>query len=94
VLEALQAGAAIVATGVDGIPEDLTHELDALLVAPGSSGELRRALRRAAEDASLRHRLGAAGRALYERRFAPAVATRSLGDFYQSLGLTPTRTAT
>jgi glycosyltransferase involved in cell wall biosynthesis len=89
VLEALQAGAAIVATGVDGIPEDLTHDVDALLVAPGDAHELRRALRRALEDDALRRRLGSAGRALYERRFAPAIVSRSLADFYSSLGLAP-----
>jgi glycosyltransferase involved in cell wall biosynthesis len=89
VLEALQAGAAIVSTSVDGIPEDLTHEVDALLVAPGSRDELRDALRRSVEDLSLRRRLGTQARALYERRFAPAVAAPAIGDFYRSLGLAP-----
>ena len=92
VLEALQAGAAIVSTSVDGIPEDLTHEVDALLVAAGSRDELRDALRRAVEDAALRRRLGTEARALYERRFAPAVAAPALGDFYRSLGLVPSTT--
>jgi glycosyltransferase involved in cell wall biosynthesis len=87
VLEALQVGAAIVSTSVDGIPEDLTHEVDALLVAPGSRDELRHALRRAIEDVSLRRRLGTQARTLYERRFAPAVVAPVLGDFYRSLGL-------
>lgn len=93
VLEALQVGAAIVSTSVDGIPEDLTHEVDALLVAPGSRDELRDALRRAVEDVFLRRRLGTQARALYERRFAPAVAAPALGDFYRSLGLDPTTTS-
>jgi glycosyltransferase involved in cell wall biosynthesis len=88
-LEAIQAGTAIVATGVDGIPEDLSHELDALLVAPGSRDELRDALRRVLEDVALRRRLGTAARALYERPFAPGVVARSLGTFYETLGLTP-----
>jgi glycosyltransferase involved in cell wall biosynthesis len=87
VLEALQAGAAIVSTGVDGIPEDLTHEVDALLVAPGSVGELGDALRRAVQDGPLRARLGTAARALYDRRFAPEVVSEALADFYASLGL-------
>jgi len=89
VLEALQAGAAVVSSGVDGIPEDLTHEVDALLVAPASALALRDAIRRLLEDDSLRARLGAAGRSLYERRFAPDVAARALGEFYASLGLSP-----
>jgi glycosyltransferase involved in cell wall biosynthesis len=92
VLEALQAGAAIVSTGVDGIPEDLTHERDALLVAPGSVDELRNALRRVLDDESLRIRLGREARVLHERRFAPDVVARSLGVLYRSLGLSPART--
>jgi glycosyltransferase involved in cell wall biosynthesis len=89
VLEALQAGAAIVSTGVDGIPEDLSHEVDALLVAPGSVPDLRDALARMLADDALRRRLAAAGRELYERRFAPDVVAPPLGEFYASLGLSP-----
>jgi glycosyltransferase involved in cell wall biosynthesis len=87
VLEALQAGAAIVSTDVDGIPEDLTHGVDALLVQPGSPTELRKALTQLLRDDALRRRLGAQARGLYERRFTPPVAARSLAGFYAVLGL-------
>jgi glycosyltransferase involved in cell wall biosynthesis len=87
VLEALQAGAAVVSTNVDGMPEDLTHDVDSLLVAPGSPGALRDAIRRLLGDEALRRRLGTQARVLYERRFSPAVAASSLAAFYAPLGL-------
>lgn len=86
VLEALQAGATIVSSAVDGMPEDLTHEHDALLVAPGSREALRDAFRRLVQDAELRERLARAGRATYERRFSPEVVGRALADFHAEIG--------
>jgi glycosyltransferase involved in cell wall biosynthesis len=87
VLEALQTGSAIVSTNVDGMPEDLTHEVDAILVSPGDPAELRDAMRRLLSEPDYRRELGARGRALYQRRFSPAVAARSLAAFYAPLGL-------
>lgn len=87
VLEALQAGCAIVSTDVDGMPEDLTHERDALLVPPSDAGALADALQRLLVDPGLRERLGAAGRATYEERFSPAAAAADLGAVYAELGL-------
>jgi glycosyltransferase involved in cell wall biosynthesis len=89
VLEALQVAAPIVASAIDGIPEDLTDEQDALLVAPGSVGELADALGRMLADAPLRERLGRAGRALYERRFTASRTAEELGRVYTALGLPP-----
>ncbi len=87
VLEALQAGCAIVSTDVDGLPEDLTDEQDALLVAPSDPAVLAAALERLIGDRGLRERLGAAARATYEARFSPAVAAADLGAVYAELGL-------
>jgi glycosyltransferase involved in cell wall biosynthesis len=87
VLEALQTGSAIVSTNVDGMPEDLTHEVDAILVSPGDPAELRNAMRRLLRDPDHRRELGARARALYQRRFSPAVAASSLAAFYAPLGL-------
>lgn len=87
VLEALQAGAPIVASAVDGIPEDLTNDRDALLVTPGAVDELSDALARVLGDEALRRRLAAAGRSLYERRFTAAAAAADAGRLYRSLGL-------
>ena len=87
VLEALQAGAAIVASGVDGIPEDLTDGHDALLVPPGDPAALQAAIGRLLGDPELRSRLGAAARSVYERRFSPPVVAAAIADLYGEFGL-------
>jgi glycosyltransferase involved in cell wall biosynthesis len=87
VLEALQVGAPIVASAVDGVPEDLKHERDALLVSPGSVSELCDALARMLADDELRRRLSRGARATYEARFTPELAAADLGGVYRRLGL-------
>jgi glycosyltransferase involved in cell wall biosynthesis len=86
-LEALQAGAAIVASGVDGIPEDVRHEHDALLVAPGDPAALGAAINRLLGDPKLRARLSAGARQTYEQRFSLAAMGRQLASLYAELGL-------
>jgi glycosyltransferase involved in cell wall biosynthesis len=89
VLEALQFSKPIIASAVDGIPEDLTDEQDALLVPPGDASSLSDALARMLADQPLRRRLSSCARALYERRFAPHAAADNQGRLYASLGLLP-----
>ncbi len=84
-LEALQAGAAIVASRVDGIPEDVSHEKDALLVEPGDDAGLSDAIGRLATDIALRSRLACAGKATFEGRFSAVALTRALGEVYSML---------
>jgi glycosyltransferase involved in cell wall biosynthesis len=91
VLEALQVGVPIVATAIDGIPEDLTHGHDSLLVPAGNAHALARTLATLLDDAALRGRLAAAARLTYERRFAPATLTRELASLYSEFGLRPAR---
>jgi glycosyltransferase involved in cell wall biosynthesis len=90
VLEALQFGVPIVSSAVDGMVEDLTDDVDGLLVETGSVDDLYRALKRLVGDAAMRARLGKAGAALYERRFSAEAATTALADFYAGLGVVPT----
>jgi glycosyltransferase involved in cell wall biosynthesis len=87
VLEALQAGAPIVSTDVDGMPEDLTHEHDALLVPPREPRALGDAIARLLADGDLRRRLSRNARATYEARFAPERAASDLARVYEGLGL-------
>lgn len=86
-IEALQFGVPVVSSAVDGMLEDLTDDVDSLLVAPGSVGELATALRRLAVDESTRERIGAAGRDLFERRFSVPAATSALASVYAKFGL-------
>jgi glycosyltransferase involved in cell wall biosynthesis len=84
--EALQAGVAVVASDCDGIPEDLAHERDALLVPPGESPALARALTALLGDASLRSRLARRAREIYLERFSAAGLTAALAGVYGELG--------
>jgi glycosyltransferase involved in cell wall biosynthesis len=53
-LEALQAGVAVVASAVDGIPEDVADGVNGLLVPPGDSAALASAIQRLLTDPALR----------------------------------------
>jgi glycosyltransferase involved in cell wall biosynthesis len=92
-LEALQAGDAIVTSGCDGIPEDVSDGESALVVPPGDAHALAGAIERLLGDEALRGRLGTNARALYERRFSAAGFTDSLDALYAELGFTPTSSA-
>src|SRR5262249_31536020 len=72
-LEALQAGAAVVASDVDGIPEDVKHGESALLVKPDSVTGLTQALTNLLSNPDLRLRLAGQGRKLFETRFSADV---------------------
>ncbi len=85
VLEALQAGVAIVASRCDGIPEDLSDGSDAVLVTPGAVDELRDALTELLGDERRRSGLAAAARATYEARFSAANFAATLGSIYGEL---------
>lgn len=84
-LEALQAGKAIVSSGVDGIPEDVDHESHALLVPPRNPVALADGLQRLLTDQSLRVRLGQAARHRYVERFSAGLVTRELGTLYETV---------
>jgi glycosyltransferase involved in cell wall biosynthesis len=84
-LEAMQSGVAVVASGVDGILEDVVSGVDALLVAPCDAAALAGALSRVLTDTALRARLAAAARGTFETRFAAASLVDAIGGLYQEL---------
>lgn len=61
-IEAMAAGTPVVASSLDGYQNVATHDVDALLVAPGDVDALSAALRRVLDDAALADRLQRAGR--------------------------------
>jgi glycosyltransferase involved in cell wall biosynthesis len=88
IVTAFSYGACVVShrANAEGIPE-LEHERNALL---GSSGEeLADAVVRALGDDGLRARLGAEGRATYERLFAPPVAVGRIREELGRIARTP-----
>jgi glycosyltransferase involved in cell wall biosynthesis len=86
-LEAMQAGVAVVASRVDGIPEDVTDGENAILVPPGNCGDLVRAISRLLTEPALRCRLGRHGRTTFESRFSAAAMTEGLAAAYAKLGI-------
>ena len=92
-LEALQAGCAVVASRVDGIPEDVADGGSALLVEPGDAGALAGALTRLLGDPDLRRRLAAGARRRFEERFSAGAFAAALGKVYADLGVVRSSTA-
>lgn len=91
VLEALQAGVAIVTSGIDGLPEDLEDGANALFVPADDGPALQAAITRLIDEPALRERLGAAARRRYEERFSAARMIAEIGAFYAELGVAPKR---
>lgn len=85
-LEALQAGVAVIACGVDGIPEDVTDGEDALLVPPADEQALAGALEKLIRDVPLRQKLAGAGKRTFEEKFSPAILEKALEKNYTELG--------
>jgi len=85
-LEALQAGVGVVASGVDGIPEDVTDGDSALLVSPGDAEGLAVALERVLTDPELRRRLARRARETFEARFSAGALADALKAVYAELG--------
>jgi glycosyltransferase involved in cell wall biosynthesis len=84
-IEAMQAGVAIVASRLDGIPEDLADGDNAILVSPGNPALLADGLRRVLMDQALRQRLGRRARQTFEGRFSADALTSALRRLYQEL---------
>ena len=68
-VEAAAAGLAVIAAQVGGIPEVVVDGETGLLVPPEDAAALAAAMTRVAADRGLRDRLGASGRARYQRQF-------------------------
>ncbi len=85
IAEAMACGRAVIATAAGGAAEIVDDRVDALAVPPGSVEALAAAIRRLAEDAELRARLGAAGRAKAERRFDRARLAAETAPVYRAL---------
>lgn len=87
-LEAMATRVPVVATRVGGIPEIVTHEESALLVAPGDVAAMAASLRRLLTDAALAQRLAARGAELIRERHAPEMRMRKLVAIYAGTGST------
>ena len=79
-------GAAVVASDIDGLPEDVTDNGSALLVPSGDPPALSRAIARLLNDPDLRARLGHRGHEIYTAQFSAEAFTNDLRSVYAELG--------
>ncbi len=84
-LEAMAAGAAVVASRIGGLPEAVVDGESGLLVEPADAGALAAAIDRLIGDPALRERLGAGARSGVEAFSAPAVVPRYEAAYEQAL---------
>jgi len=85
VFEYLAAGVPLVAARVGVVPEVLTDDVHAALVAGGDAGALASTLRALLEDAPRRARLAEAGRRLVVERYSGARLAAALESHYARL---------
>lgn len=69
ILEAMRAGLPVVSSDVGGCSESVADGETGFLVPAGAAEPLRAALRKLMDDPGLRRKMGAAGRARFEREF-------------------------
>lgn len=84
-LEAAACARAIIATDVPGCREIARDGINALLVPPRNHGALAAAIEKLALDASLRARLGAAGRDIVVNEYAESIVVRETLSLYREL---------
>lgn len=84
VLEAMAAGAAVIATAVGGVPETIRDGVDGVIVPPRSPERLADALTQLLGDPDLCRSLGSAARKRVEERFDLPVFREQLLALYQS----------
>lgn len=85
ILEAMAAGLAVIATPVGAIEDAVVNGETGLIVPPGDSNALARAIARLLDDPDLRHRMGEAGRQRFVERFTIAEAARRVINIYRDL---------
>jgi glycosyltransferase involved in cell wall biosynthesis len=84
-LEAMAAGLPVVASAVGGIPDQIRHDKEGLLVPPGDTGALGEALLDLLRDPSRARRLGEAGRRRATSEFGHPTMVKRIEDVYRSV---------
>lgn len=82
IVEAMACGKPIIASDVGGIP-DMIGDDSGILVPAGDMKALAEAIVRLAQDAELRHRMGAAAKVRYQKFFSPKVVVPLMVETYR-----------
>ncbi len=85
-MEAMLSETPVVSTRIAGVPELVEDGVNGMLIPPGRSDLLVRAIEGLALDPALRRRLGVAGRSKVEAEFDAARSTRQLAEVFQAYG--------
>ena len=85
VIEAMSLGKPVIASSIAGTPEQITHMRDGLLVEPGNSEELARAIGTLAHDSELRQVLASNAREKFRECFSAQKAVASYERIYEKL---------
>jgi glycosyltransferase involved in cell wall biosynthesis len=94
VLEAMAAGVPLVASAVGGVPDQVRHGKEGLLIPPGDATALGDALLELLQDPDRAHRLGEAGRRRADSVFSHAAMVRKIeGVYHAALGHPPAQGA-
>lgn len=91
ILEAMACAIPVIAASVGGIPEAVIDGVTGILVPPGDSQALSRAIDSLAGDLDMRRKMGLAGKARAEELFDSRLMTRRFEDLYANLHRSPTR---
>ena len=83
IVQAMACARAVVVAAAGGANESVDPEIDALVHPPGDVDGLATAIARLADNADLRGRLGAAGRAKVMCEFAPAEMAEKVASLYE-----------
>ena len=83
-LEAMAAGVPVVASAVGGIPDQVRHESEGLLVPPGDPGALSDAIMRLLEDPGFARGLGEGGRRRAATEFGYGTMLRRIEAVYRA----------
>lgn len=83
-VEAMRSGVPVVASRIGALPEIVADGVTGLLVTPGSTPELLRAIRRIQEDPQLRHKMGTAGQERSEL-FSAETVTKMYEQHYRRI---------
>jgi len=85
VLEAMYLGKAIVATNVAGVPEQITHEEQGILIEPSDPVILEQSLFRLIEDQALRAKLGCSAQHKAKTQFSATSYATGFQQIYENL---------
>jgi len=84
ILEAMSCAKPVIATSVGGVPEQIDHEGNGILVPPGDKAALKEALQRMIENREIMLHMGNYGRSKILEKFSMEIMYRELRNFYST----------